>query len=145
LIEKNDWTDGAEDADEAQPESADDKKAVNDTVRSPGKKTERKKTRKKNKPKRPRKPKKYKKLTALKENNMLTAKYILIPAVIWYLLFAALIWYVSTDASNLKEIENSGNEMITEEEIESRLDFSAGDKMYGIDTGTAEENISLLP
>src|SRR5699024_11448501 len=32
-----------------------------------------------------------------------------------------------------------------EEEIESRLDFSAGDKMYGIDTGTAEENISLLP
>src|SRR5699024_3340474 len=145
LIEKNEWTDGAEDAHEAQPESADDKKAVNDKVRSSGKKTETKKTRKKNKPKRPRKPKKYTKLTALKENIMLIPKYILIPAVILFLLFAALIWYVSTDASNLKEIEISGNEIITEEEIESRLDFSAGDKMYGIDTGTAEENISLLP
>ena len=155
LIEKNEWAEEAEAADEVQSESLDDKRAVNEKARAeekrgkseevPGKTAKKKKGGKENKPKRPGKPGKYTKLTALKENIMLIPKYILIPAVILFLLFASLIWYVSTDASDLKEIDISGNEIITEEEIESRLDFSAGDKMYSIDTGTAEENISLLP
>lgn len=146
LIEKNEWTD--------VPDSADEEKAKRDkmardkprkSVKAPGKAGKKKRFKKKNKPKRPKKPKTYTKLTALKENIMLIPKYILIPAVILFLLFAGLIWYVSTDASNLKEIEISGNNIITEEEIKSRLDFASGDKMYSIDIGTAEENISLLP
>lgn len=81
----------------------------------------------------------------LKYNISSMPKRILMPAALFLLLFSALLWYVFTDASDLKEINISGNEIISTEEIENRLDFEPGDKMFSINTATAEENISLLP
>lgn len=152
LIEKNEWTDDEAEHERFEQSEENQSKAdgtvenkPREAAETPSKKGKTKKFGKKNKQQRPKRRKKNTKLMALKENIMLIPKYILIPAVTLLLLFAALIWYVSTDASDLKEIEISGNDIITEEEIKNRLDFSAGDKMYSIDTGTAEENISLLP
>ena len=157
LIERNKWTDNREDGQENKNEEYPDRAAeAGQPVENKPPEAEEtpEKTRKpklftkkyrQKRPKRPKKPKKYTKLTALKENILLIPKYILVPAVVLLLLFAVLIWYVSTDASDLKEINISGNEIITDDEIESRLDFAAGDKMFSIDPGTAEENISLLP
>lgn len=157
LIERSEWTDEQEDGEEEDNENSEGQ-AAGDEPPVENKPPEAEETPEKTRklklftkkyrqkcPKRPKKPKKNTKLTALKENILLIPKYILVPAVVLFLLFAVLIWYVSTDASDLKEINISGNEIITDEEIERRLDFAAGDKMYSIDTGTAEENISLLP
>ncbi|MCD2136579.1 cell division protein FtsQ/DivIB [Salinicoccus halitifaciens] len=91
------------------------------------------------------KPKRYTRLTALKENFASIPKLILIPSLLFLILFGTLLWYVFTDASDLKEINISGNEIISTEEIESRLDFETGDKMFSISTDMAEDNIALLP
>lgn len=154
LIETTEWSEQMDsDVEGGQentgPEQAESKKKVKNKPakrkNKPDKTRKINKFRKQNKAKKQKKSKTYTKFTALKENIMLIPKYILIPAILLFLLFAALIWYVSTDASELKEINISGNNIITEDEIKSRLDFAAGDKMYSIDPGTAEENISLLP
>lgn len=160
LIEKNDWTDepdsagGEKDESYAGQAAGAEQKVENkshEAEEAPVKTGKPKLSKKKDRPKRPKrpenskKPKNYTKLTALKENIMLIPKYILVSAIVLFLLFAVLIWYVSTEASDLNEIDISGNHIITDDEIESRLDFAAGDKMYSIDPGAAEENISLLP
>lgn len=100
---------------------------------------------KSSKPKKKKKPKRHTKFTALKENLLSIPKYILIPALLFIILSGTLFWYVFSDASDLKQINISGNDIISEEEIESRLGFGTGDKMYSISTATAEENIGLLP
>ncbi len=61
------------------------------------------------------------------------------------LMLGTLVWYVFSSASAVKDINISGNSLINDEEIAERLQFSEGDKMFSIDTGRAEENISLLP
>ncbi|AKG73705.1 cell division protein FtsQ/DivIB [Salinicoccus halodurans] len=61
------------------------------------------------------------------------------------LMFGVLVWYVFSSASAVKEISISGNSLISDDEIAERLQFAEGDKMFSIDTGRAEENISLLP
>lgn len=95
--------------------------------------------------KKEKKTKRYTRFTALKENLALIPKRILIPVLVFTLMFGALLWYVFTDASDLKEISISGNEIISAEEIESRLGFEPGDKMFSISTDRAVENITLLP
>lgn len=97
------------------------------------------------KPKKEKKPKRYTRFTALKENLALIPKRILIPVLLFMIMFGALLWYVFSDASDLKEITISGNEIISTEEIESRLGFEPGDKMFSISTDRAVENITLLP
>ncbi|WP_143146072.1 FtsQ-type POTRA domain-containing protein [Lacicoccus alkaliphilus] len=97
------------------------------------------------KPKKEKQPRRHTKFTALKENILSIPKYIIIAALLFLILSGTLFWYVFTDASDLKQINISGNDIITEEEIKSRLGFGTGDKMYSISTGTAEENIGLLP
>lgn len=91
------------------------------------------------------KPKRYTRLTALKENFASIPKLVLIPSLLFLILFGTLLWYVFTDVSDLKEINISGNEIISTEEIENRLGFEAGDKMFSISTDMAEKNIALLP
>ncbi|CDZ99416.1 Cell division protein DivIB [Jeotgalicoccus saudimassiliensis] len=61
------------------------------------------------------------------------------------LLLAALLWYVFTSASDVKEIKFEGNSLVTEAELEERIGFSKGDKMFSISAGKAEENVELLP
>lgn len=100
---------------------------------------------KSSKPEKKKRPKRHTKFTALKENLLSIPKYILIPALLFLILSGTLFWYVFSDASDLKQINISGNDIISEEEIESRLGFGTGDKMYSISTATAEENIGLLP
>ena len=96
-------------------------------------------------PKKEKKPKRYTRLTALKENFASIPKLILIPSLLFLILFGTLLWYVFTDVSDLKEINISGNEIISTEEIENRLAFETGDKMFSISTDMAEDNIALLP
>lgn len=154
LIERNEWADEPDEGGEKESEITASKTAgteqdVEDEPHETGETHVRpeksKMSAKKDRAERPEKTENYSKMSALKENIMLIPKYILVPAIVLFLLFIVLIWYVSTDASDLKKIDISGNHIITDEEIERRLDFAAGDKMYSIDTGTAEENISLLP
>lgn len=106
------------------------------------KKDENKKQQKKKKQE---KPVKNTKFTAFKKNVSSIPKYILFLTASFLLLFSTLLWYVFTDASDLKEINISGNELISNEEIENRLGFEPGDKMYSINISTSEENIALLP
>lgn len=62
------------------------------------------------------------------------------------ILFAGvLLWYVFSSASNVKEVNISGNSLISDEELSERLQFGTGDKMFSANTGRAEENIELLP
>lgn len=61
------------------------------------------------------------------------------------LMLGVLVWYVFSSASSVKEINISGNSLISDDEIAERLQFAERDKMFSIDTGQAKENISLLP
>lgn len=65
--------------------------------------------------------------------------------ILAFLMFGGLVWYVFSSASNVKEINISGNSLINDEEIAERLQFSEGDKMFSINAKRAQENISLLP
>ncbi|WP_020008729.1 cell division protein FtsQ/DivIB [Salinicoccus albus] len=56
-----------------------------------------------------------------------------------------LLWYVFSDASNVKQVDISGNSLISDEELAERLQISAGDKMFSANLGRAEDNIELLP
>lgn len=61
------------------------------------------------------------------------------------LLLGVLLWYVFSSASDVKEINYEGNSLVTETELEERIGFSTGDKMFSISAGKAEENVELLP
>ena len=45
----------------------------------------------------------------------------------------------------MKEINFEGNSLVSEAELEERIGFSTGDKMFSISAGKAEENVELLP
>lgn len=53
--------------------------------------------------------------------------------------------YVFSSASDVKEISFEGNSLVTEAELEERIGFSTGDKMFSISAGKAEDNVELLP
>lgn len=61
------------------------------------------------------------------------------------LLLAVLLWYVFSSASDVKEINFEGNSLVTETELEERIGFTTGDKMFSISAGKAEDNVELLP
>ena len=61
------------------------------------------------------------------------------------LLLITLLWYVFSSASDVKEINYEGNSLVTETELEERIGFSTGDKMFSISAGEAEDNVELLP
>lgn len=61
------------------------------------------------------------------------------------LLLGALLWYVFSSASDVKEINFEGNSLVTEAELEERIGFTTGDKMFSISAGKAEDNVELLP
>lgn len=86
------------------------------------------------------KPKKPKKPFQLKRVHI----YI---AIIFFLvlLLGVLLWYVFSSASDVKEISFEGNSLVTETELEERIGFSTGDKMFSISAGKAEDNVELLP
>ncbi len=56
-----------------------------------------------------------------------------------------LVWYVFSSASDVKNINISGNELISDEELEERLQFGTGDKMFSADLSRAKENVGMLP
>ncbi|MFC3388904.1 cell division protein FtsQ/DivIB [Salinicoccus sesuvii] len=70
--------------------------------------------------------------------------YILLLSVL-LLSVSMLIWYVFSSASDIKNIEISGNELISDAEIQNRLHFDEGTKMFSADLSQARENIALLP
>ncbi len=61
------------------------------------------------------------------------------------LLLTTLLWYVFSSVSDVKEITFEGNSLVTETELEERIGFSTGDKMFSISAGKAEDNVELLP
>lgn len=61
------------------------------------------------------------------------------------LVLGVLLWYVFSSASDVKEINYKGNSLVTETELEERIGFSTGDKMFSISVGKAKENVELLP
>ncbi|NMA82070.1 MAG: FtsQ-type POTRA domain-containing protein, partial [Jeotgalicoccus halophilus] len=61
------------------------------------------------------------------------------------LVLITILWYVFSSASDVKEIQFNGNSLVSETELEERIGFSTGDKMFSISAGKAEENIELLP
>ncbi|WP_271399299.1 cell division protein FtsQ/DivIB [Salinicoccus roseus] len=60
-------------------------------------------------------------------------------------LVGLLIWYVASSASEVKNIEISGNQLISDEEVEERLQFGTGDRMFSANLSRATENIAMLP
>ncbi|MCG1008640.1 FtsQ-type POTRA domain-containing protein [Salinicoccus sp. ID82-1] len=70
--------------------------------------------------------------------------YILLLLVL-LLSVGTLIWYVFSSASDIKTINISGNELISDEEVQDRLHFDEGTKMFSADLSQARENIALLP
>mgnify|MGYP001031226623 CR=1 FL=1 len=86
------------------------------------------------------KPAKVKKKFEFKRIHMYTGIVVLL-----VLLLATLLWYVFSSASDVKEINFEGNSLVTETELEERIGFSTGDKMFSISAGKAEENVELLP
>lgn len=88
----------------------------------------------------PKKPKKPKKPFQFKRVHIYIAIIILL-----VLLLGVLLWYVFSSASDVKEISFEGNSLVTETELEERIGFSTGDKMFSISAGKAEDNVELLP
>lgn len=86
------------------------------------------------------KNKKRKEKFEFKRIHMYTGLIILL-----ILLLAGLLWYVFSSASDVKEITFKGNSLVSETELEERIGFSTGDKMFSISTNAAEENVELLP
>lgn len=85
-------------------------------------------------------PKQKKKKFEFKRVHMYIALIVLL-----VLFLAALLWYVFSSASDVKEINFEGNSLVSEAELEERIGFSTGDKMFSISAGKAEENVELLP
>lgn len=86
------------------------------------------------------KPKKPKKEFQFKRVHMYIGLIIFL-----ILLLGVLLWYVFSSASDVKEINFEGNSLVTETELEERIGFSTGDKMFSISAGKAEDNVELLP
>ena len=85
-------------------------------------------------------PKQKKKKFEFKRVHMYIALIVLL-----VLFLAALLWYVFSSASDVKEINFEGNSLVSEAELEERIGFSTGDKMFSISASKAEENVELLP
>ena len=69
----------------------------------------------------------------------------IIGIVLLVILLGTLLWYVFSSASDVKEITYNGNSIVSESELEERIGFQEGDKMFSISLGKASENIELLP
>lgn len=69
----------------------------------------------------------------------------IIGIVVLIILLGTLLWYVFSSASDVKEITFTGNSIVSESELEERIGFQEGDKMFSISLGKASENIELLP
>lgn len=69
----------------------------------------------------------------------------MIGIVVLVVLLGTLLWYVFSSASDVKEITFTGNSIVSESELEERIGFQEGDKMFSISLGKASENIELLP
>ncbi|WP_166626479.1 cell division protein FtsQ/DivIB [Jeotgalicoccus sp. S0W5] len=69
----------------------------------------------------------------------------IIGIVVLVILLGTLLWYVFSSASDVKEITFTGNSIVSESELEERIGFQEGDKMFSISLGKASENIELLP
>lgn len=124
----------AENTEDKKKKSKQKNKAVKD--KKSGKKSAAANKRK-DKPKKPKKPKKKFKF---KRVHMYIGMIIFL-----VLLLGALLWYVFSSASDVKEINFEGNSLVTEAELEERIGFSTGDKMFSISAGKAEDNVELLP
>lgn len=69
----------------------------------------------------------------------------IIGILILLILLGTLLWYVFSSASDVKEITFNGNSIVSESELEDRIGFQEGDKMFSISLGKASDNIELLP
>lgn len=94
----------------------------------------------KNKKQKIKKVKKKKEKFKFKRIHMYTGLIVLL-----ILLLGGLLWYVFSSASDVKEITFKGNSLVSETELEERIGFSTGDKMFSISTNAAENNVELLP
>lgn len=120
-----------EDDEEKKPQNTEKKQPDNNqNVKGGNKKSQSKKTKKK----------KQKKKFKFKRIHMYIGLVVLL-----ILILATLLWYVFSDASDVKEITFEGNSLVTEAELEERIGFSTGDKMFSISMNGAEDNIELLP
>src|SRR5699024_2603244 len=113
--------------------------------------TKSKETIKEEKPKKKkqdRQPKKEKKEKVKKDKKPYKFKKIhanIIGLLILLLILITILWYVFSSASDVKEIKYNGNSLVSEEELEERIGFGLGSKMFSISLNDAEENIELLP
>ncbi|MFA7744745.1 cell division protein FtsQ/DivIB [Salinicoccus roseus] len=73
------------------------------------------------------------------------AHFYLMLLMLLLFLVGLLIWYVTSSASEVKNIEISGNQLISDEEVEERLQFGTGDRMFSANLSQATENIAMLP
>lgn len=100
------------------------------------------------KKKQDRQPKKEKKEKVKKDKKPFKFKKIhayIIGLLILLLILITILWYVFSSASDVKEIKYNGNSLVSEEELEERIGFGLGSKMFSISLNDAEENIELLP
>ncbi|HIW38918.1 MAG TPA: FtsQ-type POTRA domain-containing protein, partial [Candidatus Jeotgalicoccus stercoravium] len=100
------------------------------------------------KKKQDRQPKKEKKVKVKKDKKPFKFKKIhayIIGILILLLILITILWYVFSSASDVKEIKYNGNSLVSEEELEERIGFGLGSKMFSISLNDAEENIELLP
>lgn len=126
-----------EDKEPAADKAVDKKKKGNTNNKSLKSKKTKVSGKRKDKQKKPAKPKKEFKFKRV---------HMYIGIVIFLvLLLAVLLWYVFSSASDVKEINFEGNSLVTETELEERIGFTTGDKMFSISAGKAEDNVELLP
>lgn len=126
-----------EDKEPAADKAIDKKKKGNTNNKSLKSKKTKVSGKRKDKQKKPAKPKKEFKFKRV---------HMYIGIVIFLvLLLAVLLWYVFSSASDVKEINFEGNSLVTETELEERIGFTTGDKMFSISAGKAEDNVELLP
>lgn len=93
----------------------------------------------------PRKDKRQKKKREWSRPKFTRAHFYILLLIVLLMSVGTLIWYVFSSASDIKTIEISGNELISDEEIQNRLHFGEGTKMFSADLTQAKENIALLP
>src|SRR5699024_3123570 len=62
----------------------------------------------------------------------------IIGLLILLLILITILWYVFSSASDVKEIKYNGNSLVSEEELEERIGFGLGSKMFSISLNDAE-------
>ncbi|MFC3419777.1 cell division protein FtsQ/DivIB [Salinicoccus hispanicus] len=93
----------------------------------------------------PRKDKKQRRKREWHRPKFTRAHFYILLLLVLLISVGTLIWYVFSSASDIKDINISGNELISDEEIQDRLHFDEGTKMFSADLSQARENIALLP